>query len=169
MSELFTLEDLAAFRRSDESYDPADDVAARDAATGLVRGYCGWHVAPTQADTYDYKITDAGEDGWTFFLPTLYLTQAPIVTLPDLSLTTAFSWSPGGRISRTYTWGTVDQLVSVAFQHGFPDGSVQHKLAKGVALGVAKRLIETNELQAGGSLLPAEESQLHPLRIIAIA
>jgi hypothetical protein len=178
MAELFTLEDLAAHRRSDKAYRPADELAARARATGLVRGFCGWHVAPTQTDVVTVTIRDAGPGGWTFALPTMHLTAEPVITLPDASVPTDFTWGVGGYVNRLYAWGIPGTELSVSMTHGFPDGSYQHELVKGVAVGVAARFLD-GEVQPAGSanltapakvaLTPEEEEQLSVYRLIPIA
>lgn len=169
MAELFTLEDLAAYRRSDAPYQPDDDAAVRAAATGLCRGFCGWHVAPPQTEAVSVIVRDDGAAGAELFLPSLHITTKPTVTLADASSPTDFSWSAGGWVKRASGWGLTDDVLTFQVTHGYPEGSTQHQLIRGVALGVAARLINTGESPTAAALLPEEEAQLYPLRLFVVA
>lgn len=161
MDELFTLEDLAAFRGAG-SYTPADEIAARDTATGLVRGFCGWHVAPEVTETVSWVLTDSAY----LFVATLRLASKPTVTLADLSTPTDFSWATFGMLSRDAGWGEADDVVTGRITHGYPEGSFQHKLVRGVALGVAARILLAGSDPTTAALLDSEERQLHPYRLL---
>lgn len=180
MAELFTLEDLAAIRGA-EQLEGAAGMTARSLATGAVRGFCAWHVAPVQTDELTLIVQAgsgyvrsgelvAGVSG-DIFLPTLRLLSAPIITLADASVVTDFSWQDHGHLSRVTGWGAVDDLITVEFTHGYDAGSFQHELVKGVALGVAARVLSAPNDDAqtlSAALLQSEENQLNPYRLQTI-
>lgn len=158
MAELFTLEDLAALRGADE-ISPADDGALRGTVTGLVRGFCGWHVGTEQDDELTVVVRN-----WQILLPTMWIVAKPVVTLADATGPTDFSWWPNGLIQRRAGWGSVDDEITVALTHGYPSGSWQHEAVKSVALSVAQRLLDPNN-KDGKVLTEDERYALNPYRL----
>lgn len=103
-------------------------------------------------------------------LPTLQLVSAPIVTLAGPEVITDFSWWREGELARETGWGLVDDQITVEIEHGYAEGSFQHQLVKGIALGVAARVRAPAEgQQPTAELTPGEQDQLHPYRLITIA
>ena len=85
-------------------------------AEALVRGFCGWHIAPSRTET----VTLPGSRGGLLMLPSLHVTAvASIVSDSDPALTADdYDWSEAGVLTaRTAPWS--GRVVAVAFTHGY--------------------------------------------------
>lgn len=85
-------------------------------AEALVRGFCGWHIAPSRTVT-DAKIRAKG--GTTLLLPSLYVTAVASVTDDETLLTVEddYTWSSAGVLTREGYWST--EVVTVTYTHGY--------------------------------------------------
>ncbi len=95
----------------------ADLLAA--AADALVRGYCGWHVAPSLTET----LTVDGSGGCVQPLPTRYLTAVASVTDDGLAVNLAdedVEWSTSGLLWRYAPWTWRPRGVVATITHGYP-------------------------------------------------
>jgi hypothetical protein len=89
-----------------------------DQAEALVRAYCGWHIAPSQPDTYTVRTYGNG----TIFLPSLHVTSVESVTEADapLGIGDEYLWlAPSGIITRRGGRWAYDSDVVVEFTHGY--------------------------------------------------
>lgn len=85
-------------------------------AEALVRGYCGWHIAPSREDVeVTFKDVSYGD---ALLLPSLHVTAVESITEDGTELVdvTDFNWSEGGVLTRYY-WRTAP--VVVTFTHGY--------------------------------------------------
>jgi len=130
---------------SDLTLDAAGQAAY---ASAWVRAYCGWHIAPSQDDTFTLD-TDGGR---LVMLPTLFMTAlGDVVLTADASIIdpTLLSFSLAGMVAykapappftvppAVTHWPVGFQTVTMSITHGYatvPDA------VKGVAVSVAKRL-----------------------------
>jgi hypothetical protein len=87
-----------------------------EAASSLIRRYCGWHIVPQRVDT----VTVDGTGGNYLFLPTARLTElfsvvndGTAVPLEDIE------WSEAGMLKRQCKWTAKLRGVTVQYQHGF--------------------------------------------------
>ncbi len=127
--------DLAAWGQ----YAPSPDAArsALDAATDLIRDYCGWHIAPSVTET----LTLDGNTAGVLAIPTLKLTSVVSVTIDGtLHDPAVYEWSQSGYL-RLYG-GHRLRSVAVAVVHGFP---VVPEVVKSVCLTVAARALASPE------------------------
>lgn len=116
MSDALDVFDLEQYR----SGDPQDNI---DAALATVRGYCGWHIAPSRTDTL--TIHSATRQG--LILPTLYLTDVSSVLVGSTAVdVSAVRWTTSGMVERP-GWGSLDgywswtdrSVVTITFTHGY--------------------------------------------------
>lgn len=85
-------------------------------AEALVRGFCGWHIAPSRTET----LTVARPRSYTIGLPSLHVTAVASVTSDGTALlTTDYAWSEAGVLTGITDWWRGDSVV-VAFTHGYP-------------------------------------------------
>lgn len=88
-------------------------------AEAMVRGYCGWHISPSQTDT----VTIYPDASGVLMLPSLYVTVVTSVTevgYPALDVTD-YRFDTNGvlrRISPWY-WYSTAPAVTVTFTHGY--------------------------------------------------
>lgn len=85
-------------------------------AESLVRGFCGWHIAPSRTVTAA-QIRGTGTS--ILLLPSLYITSVSAVTDDTTALTveTDFTWSASGVLTRVGHWST--KYVTVTYTHGY--------------------------------------------------
>ena len=85
-------------------------------AEGLVRGFCGWHIAPSRTVTAA-KIRGSGDT--TLLLPSLYVTAVSDVVDDEAALTVEddYIWSAAGVLTRAGYWTAA--LVTVTYTHGY--------------------------------------------------
>jgi hypothetical protein len=100
--------------------DGVDEFAWR-AAISAIRGYCGWHIAPSVTEV----VTVDGPGRGMLQLPTLHLTAVTSVTndseVVDLT-STEFQWNERGALRQrcnywTYAW----RGVTAEITHGYED------------------------------------------------
>lgn len=117
----------------------ADDRIAE--AAEMVRGYCGWHVWPSE----DQTVTVDARGGDMVPLPTLKLTAVDTVEHRELydhtstwtAATSGWDFSEGGWLLASGCWPDGPRTVRVAMTSGWPD------CPRGVAavvVGLAGRL-----------------------------
>jgi len=110
-------------------YQGGDAQSAIDQATALVRGYCGWRVTPSAAET----VTLDGSGTSTQILPSLHVTAITSVTYDGVLLDAAdYTWSPIGVIEylragpyfiSACRWLTGLGKVVVVMEHGYPEAA----------------------------------------------
>lgn len=85
-------------------------------AEALVRGFCGWHIAPSRTET----VTLLGNGTPILLLSSLYVTAVSSITEDGvaLTLTDDYRWSPAGVLTRVGHWAHTKAVV-VAFSHGY--------------------------------------------------
>lgn len=85
-------------------------------AEALVRGFCGWHIAPSRTVTAA-QICGTGDT--VLLLPSLYVTNVSAVSDDTTALTveTDYTWSRSGVLTRKGRWST--KLVTVTYVHGY--------------------------------------------------
>ena len=104
-----------------EAYRSGDPDLLVAAAQGAVRGYCGWHVAPSVEQT----VTLDGPGTKVLGLPTLHLTAVTAVEDVDTTANgetvdlTTLQWSEAGYLLRDCCWTSKLRGVTVTFTHGF--------------------------------------------------
>lgn len=140
------------------------------AAIGEIRGYCGWHIAPSVTET----VTLDGSASGVILLPTLRLTAAPTVVSVDGTTVEAenLQWSERGVVRflrhattklrgvvMTITHGYTDfppELLAVARDMALQDGRIgasgmtsgPHQIQFGVTgAGVQAGAVGTSDLQ----------------------
>ena len=88
-----------------------------DQAEGLVRDYCGWHIAPSRSTT----VTLMGTGGRVLMLPTLYVTEVTTVTCDGVELDPGdYFCTVAGVLTRLHgTW--YEQVVVITFVHGYDE------------------------------------------------
>lgn len=152
-------------------------------AEALVRAYCGWHIAPSREDTVTIRVLG----GERVFLPSMHVTAVDSVSEAGVALTvdTEYTWdTPSGVLRRTY-WA-YDELVEVAFTHGYEDVPAD---VTAVVQAVAQRAVdnpgslvrsqagpfsETYSATSSGqvatlSLLESEKAALAPYKVPGLA
>lgn len=95
------------------------------AACGVVRDYCGWHIAPSVTDTYTkLEIGSAG----IIMLPSMHVTDvvSAVIDSPGDTVTLAttdYDWfQPGFIEAKSPTWRyghIIHGLASVTMTHGY--------------------------------------------------
>ena len=96
----------------------ATDAERLEQAEALVRGFCGWHIAPSRpAQTYRVR-TYGGRD---IFLPSLYVTAITSVTEAGTALVVDddYTWLANVSVLRRVGLWADDEEVVVTFTHGY--------------------------------------------------
>ena len=120
--------------------DPEDASEAAVDASGLVRGYTGWHIAPTAPEVF----TLYGSGSAYLSLPTLYLVSVTSVVADGVDITSEATWGPNGRMWWGGTaWPTGYGSVVVTATHGYPTVPAD---VRAVAKAVARRLVANPSL-----------------------
>lgn len=124
-----------------ENYQANDPASALLAAEETVRGFCGWHIAPSRDETY-LRTARARS---VIVLPTLYLTDVASITEDTApAVLTDFTWEPNGVITRTrWPWWAgyfPVTTVEVEFTHGYDETPAD---LKAVVLALANRAIDS--------------------------
>lgn len=85
-------------------------------AEALVRGFCGWHIAPS-------RVVTAGQIRGTgtpiLLLPSLFVTAVDSVSddgTPQV-IEDDYTWSPAGVLTRPGRWST--KLITITYTHGY--------------------------------------------------
>lgn len=111
---LATPDDLA-------SYQSGNEQSLLDQATALVRSYCGWHVAPSLAET----ITVDGSGSMFLSLPSLHVISITSVTEAGTLLDAgSYEWSVQGQLWRSTPWAGAYRSVVVELVHGYDEAPV---------------------------------------------
>lgn len=151
-----------------------------DHAEAVVRGFCGWHIAPARTES----LTVRTFGGNAILLPSLHVTAVASVTEAEsaLTLTDDYHWlTPSSIIRRPAGWG-YDTEVVVEFTHGY---AMVPADVEAVVMAVAQRATDNpgslsqeaagpfNAKRAGTGatleLLEAEKAILRRYRVPAIA
>lgn len=163
-------------------FQNGDATLAVDAAMAAVRNYCGWHIAPVQSDTAVLHCADRK----TLYLPTRKLVSVQSVTQGGTAVDVAsMTVETSGRLRRLpgYRYSWLDQLITVAFTHGYDQLPPE---VQQVVLACAQRTVDnpgsrprdqvgavsatysqTGFNQAPSlALLPAEKALLGPYRLL---
>lgn len=148
-------------------------------AEGLVRSYCGWHIAPSR----DEAVSLRGRGDQVLTLRSLYVTAVSSVTSDGTALAVddEYLWSTAGVLTAASTWAA-DAVVEVVFTHGYDDAPPE---VTGVVQAVAQRAVNNpgslaqeatgpfNSRHAGTGaaleLLDAEKAILDRYRLPALA
>ena len=122
---------------------PVDDAARLLQAEGVVRGYCGWHIAPSRADS----VTVRGNGSAVIALRSLHVITVTSVTCDGTLLDSSnYAWSEAGVLTRLCGDGTLshhrdgwwESVIVVEFTHGYAQvpaevtGAVQAIAQRGV-------------------------------------
>jgi hypothetical protein len=85
-------------------------------AESLVRGFCGWHIAPSRTVTAGLIRAHGGA---RLFLPSLYVTAVSDVIVDGSPLTVEddYVWTSAGIVTRGGCWGY--GLVTITYTHGY--------------------------------------------------
>ncbi len=102
-----------------ESLTPADADERLEQAEGIVRDYCGWHIAPSRTETVRIYGAPLGSP---ILLPSMYVTA--IVSVTDqgtLVDPAAYDFETAGILRRVDGWRWSDGLgvIEVVFTHGY--------------------------------------------------
>lgn len=152
------MQQLVAY--SHQAIDPADPTAALmlDAASNLIRRFCGWHIYPSVAMVL---IVD-GPGGTVLQLPTRYLTDvASITEAGQVTDPSVYRWSQLGEVERSSPfwqngywvnfWKQGFRLIEVSFTSGYdtPPPELTTMVMSMTARALASPTGVTRE-QAGG-------------------
>jgi hypothetical protein len=142
-------------------------------AESQVRGFCGWHIAPSRSET----VTFDRPTGERLMLPSLYVTSVDSVTIDGVPqvLDSDYRVHRNGWISRLpYGSGWSGDLVEVTFTHGYSDppasvtAAVQALASNAVtAAGLSRKTVGpfTDVYELPGDLL----ARLGAYRIVQVA
>lgn len=142
-----------------------------DQAEALVRGFCGWHIAPSRTET----VTLRGRGRSTLFLPSLYVTAVSSITDDGVEVQSSdYEVTTSGLLTRLDgCWGYNTDVV-VTFTHGYTDVPAD---VTGVVQAIAQRSTfnpaglkrETNgpftEEFWDGAVSPGETDKLRSYRL----
>ena len=168
---------------------PADDIVDVSAdlgpqwwvraAQGAVRRYCGWHVAPSIAETLRLD----GYGGRVLTLPSKHVTAIASVTVGEEDWLDRCDWSEAGTVLlRSGRWPDAPGAISVGLTHGWASDEVPEVAALILTIGKRARsqpgLIASQSVngasvsyQTGGGaplsvpLLSIEKEMLDPYRL----
>ena len=104
-----------------ETLAPADDDERLDQAEGIVRDYCGWHIAPSRTDTV--RVYGTPLNG-PVLLPSLYVTAIMSVTDQGTLLdSTVYDFEQAGVLRRIdgWKWAEGTGVIEVEFTHGYDE------------------------------------------------
>lgn len=183
MAEPFaTPQELSVYSQGAIPESDPRSAGALQAATDIIRGICGWHIAPLHTD----EVVTLDGYGQTLSLPTLHVTAVSEVTVDgDVTASDTYQWSTLGELRRDDQWWSVGyRNVSVKMTHGYTDVPAA---LKQLALAMASRSLtapaggvvreqtlassvtwaQTAPGVSGGVVLMAhEEAVLTPYRIV---
>lgn len=118
-----------------EAYRDGDDAALVANAQGVIRRYCGWHVAPEVTET----LTLDGSGSRSLWLPTLHVLSIDAITDEGVAVNSDdYDWSSDGYVYRRagVCWSSRPRQIAVTLTHGFTD--IPPELV-GVAVSIAAR------------------------------
>lgn len=135
------------------AYDLAASEADRlEQAEALVRGFCGWHIAPSRSET----VTVDGSGGQILHVPTLHLTAVTSVVEDGTTVDLAdLGVYPGGYIYRAAGWCGKRRAVVVTMTHGWDAAPAE---VTGVVQAVAQRAVSNPKSQVNPSVGPFRDS-----------
>lgn len=117
------------------SYRDGDPTLALSMAEALVRGHCGWHIAPSR--TEDVVVDGSGTT--VLGLPTLHLTDLVSVTANGTAVPLEeVEWSAAGYLVRPAGWGSRARGVLATITHGYSEVPPE---VQGVVLSIAARVM----------------------------
>lgn len=104
-------------------------------AEGVVRGFCGWHIAPSRTET----VLLRSRSGNTLLLPSLHVTAVSTVQDDSTALVVEddYTWSPAGVLTRLGYWGD-NTIVAVGMTHGYEEVPPE---VTGVVQAIAQRAV----------------------------
>ena len=113
-------------------YQSGDAQMSLDMAIDAIKGYCGWHIAPS----IEAEITIDGSNHFEQPLPTLHLTALTSVTEDGVAIDlTNVDWSESGVMTkRSGFWTYKKSGLVVNMTHGYDEIPMD---LMGVALGIA--------------------------------
>jgi len=121
----------------DDIIDPTrtiDQAWWMQAAQAAVRHHCGWHIAPSVAET----LTVDAFGGRVLALPSRHVTALASVTVLGTDVTADVSWSEAGTLVLTSgLWPDLPGAVKVTLTHGWDADEVPDVAA--IILAVARR------------------------------
>lgn len=92
--------------------------AMSEAASALVRGYCGWHLAPTRVE----EVTADGSGTCVQLLPTLRLVDLLTLTVDGTPVVIdTVGWSAAGVLTWPRPFSCRPRSVSAQIEHGHPE------------------------------------------------
>jgi len=119
MAENLSVDDVIQFTNG-RLEDTDETQRMLDAALGLVRQRCGWHVSPVLVDD---KLTVDGHGGRELLLRTRKLVKVTEVVSDGVTLNVADvavpTEAPWKLIRKTGTWSTEFAGISVTLDHGY--------------------------------------------------
>jgi hypothetical protein len=123
-------DDFAAYLQRD--LDRATAELALQAASGVVREFCGWSISE---ETTTFVADGSGTT--LLRLPTMKLTDVAEIRVDDAVIDPdEYRWNTGGLIQRTLGWPRLFRCVQVDATHGYP---VIPDAVRAVVLSLAAR------------------------------
>jgi hypothetical protein len=108
-------------------------------ASGIVRDFCRWHIAPAE----DVTLTLDGSGTHLLTLPTLYLNVVTEVRVDDVVIDPSeYRWSQRGQLSRTVGWPAGMANVEIDCVHGY---AVTPDAPRAVTFVLAARMMANPE------------------------
>jgi hypothetical protein len=125
----------------------ASDDDRLDQAEALVRGFCGWHIAPSRTET----VTLRGRGRSTLFLPSLHVTAVSAITDDGVTvLASDYEVSESGVLTHlTGRWGYNTDVV-VTFTHGYADAPLE---VAGIVQALAVRGTSATDIKQVGDIV----------------
>ncbi|MFC5992945.1 hypothetical protein ACFQE5_01820 [Pseudonocardia hispaniensis] len=112
LADVYQLRDLTGMPWANETA-AAQSLAS---ASGMVRAYCEWPIAPTYTET----VTLDSDGGQILHLPCLHVTAVTAVTVLGVTLATSdYRWSRAGMLFRAVGWPDGLATVEVTFTGGY--------------------------------------------------
>ena len=108
-----------------------DQQAAIDAATDLVRDYCGWHVTPEESAAVQVR----GNGSTVLQLPSLRVVSVASVVDDEGMTVDGYKVAPEGYLFGR-TW-SADRVYTVTMTHGFTEAPALAQVVLRVAAGTA--------------------------------
>lgn len=94
-------------------------LGASEAASALVRAWCGWHVAPAWPET----LTLDTQAGSSLLLPTLRIQSVESCTLDGVDILDRIEWSADGMI-RYQAFPRKFRALTISLTHGFDESAI---------------------------------------------
>lgn len=138
-------------------------------ASGLIRSYCKWHIAPVVSEL----LTVDGSGIGLLQLPTLHVVSIESLTEEGVACTD-YEWSANGSLFRLHDWSHKSRSIVVDLTHGYEEAPLE---IQSVCLQLAARLLANplgvkseaaggvSVTYASGVLGDYEKAALDPYRI----